>query len=340
MKTLLYRAASSRFSPFPRILGSRRRESLGFLVLHGVHSEEFEQIAVPPSSSIPISSFESNLRALKKKFTVVSIDHGLEMLNGTRQWKDDCVVLTFDDSLKCTAEIAAPLLEKYGVPATVYLSTDIIDTPYAYWWLRLDYAIRSWDGLEENIEMPDGTVIEMTYSNRLDCLRRFKSQMRQSPADIRDAWVSTAEEQLGMAIGEKIMERYPYATPLSWDDVRKLTSAGFTVGCHTASHPNLTLLDDAELKFEIQHSRSRIETETDAKCSHFCYPYGLHSAEVVHAVERVGFESAVTTIGPGWNRADAKRSRLKRFNYTRVPEKLPYVLYGISNLAQRLQLRG
>ena len=56
----------------------------------------------------PKKSFIANLKSLSRHYTVISLADAVEMLKGVRPWRSRMAVLTFDDSLDCTARIAAP----------------------------------------------------------------------------------------------------------------------------------------------------------------------------------------------------------------------------------------
>ena len=48
------------------------------------------------------------------------------------------VVLTFDDGYADNLHQALPLLERFGVPATVFVSTGFLDSPREMWWDELE----------------------------------------------------------------------------------------------------------------------------------------------------------------------------------------------------------
>lgn len=61
---------------------------------------------------------------------------------------------------------------------------------------------------------------------------------------------------------------------LTWDDCRRMTEAGMTIGSHSAGHVHLRDLSDAEAMAELKRSRDAIEQGTGAPCRHFCCPFG------------------------------------------------------------------
>jgi peptidoglycan/xylan/chitin deacetylase (PgdA/CDA1 family) len=85
--------------------------------------------------------------------------------------------------------------------------------------------------------------------------------------------------------------RYELAT-LGWDELRALASAGTEIYSHTASHPHLPLLSDAELRFELGSSRERLVDEMGRPCPFLAYPFGEHDARVRAAAQAAGYEAA------------------------------------------------
>ena len=77
-----------------------------------------------------------------------------------------------------------------------------------------------------------------------------------------------------------------------------MIAAGWEVGAHTITHPDLTTVDDAALKREIDGSRALLQRRLDVPVNAFCYPAGRNDARVRAAVEAAGFVTA-TTVEPG-----------------------------------------
>lgn len=79
-------------------------------------------------------------------------------------------------------------------------------------------------------------------------------------------------------------------------DVRRLLAAGWELGAHTITHPDLRTLDDAALEREVAGSRAEIRRRFRVPVDFFCYPAGRYDDRVIAAVRRAGFLSATTTI--------------------------------------------
>jgi peptidoglycan/xylan/chitin deacetylase (PgdA/CDA1 family) len=85
---------------------------------------------------------------------------------------------------------------------------------------------------------------------------------------------------------------------LTAHQVRSMIAAGWEVGAHTLTHPDLTTVDDAALEREIAGSRELLQRRLGVPVTAFCYPAGRNDARVRAAVRAAGFTTA-TTVEPG-----------------------------------------
>jgi peptidoglycan/xylan/chitin deacetylase (PgdA/CDA1 family) len=81
-------------------------------------------------------------------------------------------------------------------------------------------------------------------------------------------------------------------------DVRKMIEAGWELGSHSMTHPDLTTLDAARLEREVAGSRRILSRRFDAPVDNFSYPSGSYDETVISAVHRAGYRGAQTEI-PG-----------------------------------------
>jgi peptidoglycan/xylan/chitin deacetylase (PgdA/CDA1 family) len=77
--------------------------------------------------------------------------------------------------------------------------------------------------------------------------------------------------------------------------VRRVLAAGWELGAHTLTHPDLTKVGAARLRREVGGSADAIASLFGVRPAFFCYPYGHLDARVEAAVRRAGFLAATTT---------------------------------------------
>lgn len=78
-------------------------------------------------------------------------------------------------------------------------------------------------------------------------------------------------------------------------EVRRLIAAGWEVASHSATHPDLTQIDDAALRREVTGSRATLQRLLHVPVAFFCYPSGRLDDRVVAAVRAAGYSGATTT---------------------------------------------
>jgi peptidoglycan/xylan/chitin deacetylase (PgdA/CDA1 family) len=106
---------------------------------------------------------------------------------------------------------------------------------------------------------------------------------------------------------------------LSWDAIASIAAAGFEIGGHTATHPDLRFVSGAALEHEIGASKRTIAERAGASVTTFAYPYGSISREA-HDIARRNYGAAFGTV-LGTARLNQDRYQLPRIDmyYYRNP---------------------
>lgn len=87
---------------------------------------------------------------------------------------------------------------------------------------------------------------------------------------------------------------------LTWEQIKRIDGRGFEIGSHTCSHPpDLKLLYEDELHYEIETSKGILESVLGHKVESFCYPKGRFDERAVQIVAQAGYLRARTTAGIG-----------------------------------------
>lgn len=108
---------------------------------------------------LPASLFDEQMARLAASGRSTSLDRALDLLaapdppSGCERGHDP-VVVTFDDGTSDLAEVAAPILQRHGIPATLYVATDFVErghpfpddgTPLSWAALRDLHAEGDWE---------------------------------------------------------------------------------------------------------------------------------------------------------------------------------------------------
>lgn len=101
------------------------------LIYHRVGGGSGTEVDLSPEA------FDEQMAWLAASGRAVTLDAAVDMLDpatagGAVPPPDDPVVVTFDDGTADLADVATPILQRHGVPATVYLATRFIDEGIAF----------------------------------------------------------------------------------------------------------------------------------------------------------------------------------------------------------------
>jgi peptidoglycan/xylan/chitin deacetylase (PgdA/CDA1 family) len=231
-------------------------------------------------------------RLRRTDHALVSLDELREALTRGRTPRAKLVTMTFDDGYVDAYTTILPLMKSYGVPFTVYLTTDFPDRRLAPWWYLLEARLAR------------SRVLQLRIG------RRHLARPVETPQQIEAVFAEagalfdagTAEDRWALALevfGAEEVAKAMDALFLSWDQVRDLAAHPLvTIGAHTVRHAALKLLPLEEARWEMAESRRRIEARIAKPVRHFAYPYGFASlvGEREYRLAReCGFDTAVTT---------------------------------------------
>ncbi|HEV2719698.1 MAG TPA: polysaccharide deacetylase family protein [Thermoanaerobaculia bacterium] len=214
--------------------------------------------------------------------------------------KRGSVAVTFDDGYADNVEIAAPLLEAYSVPATIFVATGYCTAGRELWWDELERLLLP--ASDWNVEMRhDPTPQHRAY-------RELSATLRNAPVAERDRVLAELRVRAGISAAARATHR-----PLTVAQLRAI-GGPLTVGAHTVWHPQLSALPPAEQRSEIVESKRQLEAWTGKRVTSFAYPFGGandFSDDAVRFAREAGFELACANV-PGTVRASTSRFALPR----------------------------
>ena len=257
------------------------------LAYHGIVDEQSAGW-VDPAYATHVLQFEQHIAYLKETKNVVSISELGEMLRNNTPPPRGTVAITFDDGYLSVLTHAAPILKKYGLPATVLLATGYVDRCenqwvdelYGIFFHRTQNTLR-WAG--HTVDLSSPTARDTLY-HQLVCELKEASSI-----DERRARLTDVQSQL------KPTGKPPRLT-LSWDDARDLQRRypNILIGCHSVDHFDLTRCSAKQLEREITQSAQHLRDHLGLDSPLFSYPYGEVDEHVVAAVAKGGFRLAMT----------------------------------------------
>ncbi|MGL4593410.1 MAG: polysaccharide deacetylase family protein [Thermoguttaceae bacterium] len=285
-----------------------RKRSVGnrLLVLcyHSVISDDAPN---DPRTNIAVtrSQFERQMSILRRKWTPISLADIASCLEKSAPLPKNAIHVTFDDGFRNNLTLAAPILQQYEIPATVFLTAGLIGTTKLLWsqeveerhlalsiQMQKDAEIELQKKLQKELE----EILEQKIKKKLQKLQLELPDVKSeeiSPETISDfqpfsvkslgelkrisqlermAYIDQLRQTTTLSIDSKWQqELYEF---LNWDEVRNLHQMGISIGAHSMTHPILTSLDSTSLHQELSKSKTRIERELGESCLAIAYPNG------------------------------------------------------------------
>lgn len=209
------------------------------------------------------------------------------------------VAVTFDDGYGDNFVNAYPLLAAAQIPATIFVTSEPIDSRQEFWW----------DELERVVLAP------MSFPALLRCSMRageFAWSLNGVEDQPRAYWAlyhalkplapderAAALQQLGRWANAAPADRAAYRA-MTRTELAEIVNGGLVeIGGHTRNHPQLAALPVDAQRAEIVGGKRRLEELIGSPLKAFAYPYGQatdFTEETTVIVRAAGFGMALTTI--------------------------------------------
>ncbi len=325
---------------FYYILKFINRRKIRILMYHGVDDRQTDFILDDPFLIISIKNFEEQIKYLSRSYNIMSAHEMAAHIKKKIPFPPNSAVITFDDGVKNNFVNAFPILQKYNVKATVFLTADYIDTLKINWSNKFYYFVKK-ISLSEFVE--EFKKAFPAYSNLIEKVDQ-KSTIEninfilkyKVDDDIREKFIQGLYNKFRIEISkEEIKDLY-----LTWKEVKKMADAGISFGSHTSTHPVLSVLDYEKAEREIASSKKNIEIKLNKKIDLFAYPYGnkgSFDSNTKKILAGYNFLCAVSTI-EGFDNLNSDLYELKRISI--VDEPFYYFklrIEGFEGLIEKIQ---
>lgn len=278
------------------------------LVYHRIDDGRLDpfRLAVSPSD------FDHQMKTLSRDACPLGLTEFAIAL-AERRLPRRAVAVTFDDGYADNLHVAQPTLRAYGIPATLFVTTDFLDRPSAMWWDEMAAILLETPSLPSRLELelPGGAYAAAVDDNEADALARCRSWTSyQTPRGARTRIfrdlshrfrdLTAAEQEAAVralrAWSGRGGDRGPRAM-LTVAELRRIAADGvFDIGAHTRSHRRLGALSPEQQQAEIAGSKQVLEAMLGRSVTSFAYPYGgedCYTALSMNIVAAAGFDRAV-----------------------------------------------
>lgn len=297
----------------PKVLSVDSGKRLSILIYHRVlESIDYMRPGIPD-----VASFNWQMELISRYFQPLSLSEALARLDeGDLPPRAICV--TFDDGYADNLLQALPVLQRWNVPATVYVSSGFLDGGRMW----NDSVIEAFTACKKNtVYLPElgfDRIDISTPEKRLEACYNVIKKIKYLQPKPRLAQVDDICRALGnTTLSDSLM--------LTRQQLRVLSNAHVEIGNHTVSHPVLSAVDDDTVVKELKENTRDIQEVIHKPVRHFAYPNGIPGTDFYehhrNIIKNLGFESAVTTE---WGVSDLSTDRwaLPRFTpWDQTPQR-------------------
>lgn len=223
---------------------SNRKDSILSIYGHDQKRKPFEQLVV---------------WLIRKGYRFINPEELFLYVSGKKALDEKMVWLSFDDGWRSNYDNVFPVLKKYNIPATIFVSTKGIADGY-YWFTR-------------------------AYQNRKSSLYN----------EVDDLWKMSNYERV--KIIQQLPPYHGKRSTMNAKEIKEMTESGLVWwGNHTHDHVMNDNCTDEELTEEIEKCSCIMNEITSKDCSFiYSYPNGNHDDKTVSILKRMNFKMAVTT---------------------------------------------
>lgn len=286
----------------PLLLNTRGKQRLSVLIYHRVVPEHDPMRPYEPTVEV----FDWQMRLLREFFNPLPLLGAIDRMQAG-DLPERAVCVTFDDGYADNAMCALPILQRYSIPATMFVSTGFLNGG-RMWNDSIIEALRFVAGDQLDLdELGLGRFELSAFGERIHAAESIIGAIKHRDPDDRMALVREIEKRVDSLPGDLMMTD---------EQVRSLARGGMTIGAHTVNHPILSSVTDDVAREEILSSKDYLESLVQDEVRLFAYPNGRpeldYSAGHPGMVREIGFKAAVSTHW-GVGTAESDRYQLPRF---------------------------
>lgn len=274
---------------------------------------------------VSTDQFDDQMKFIRRKMNPIALSTAMKLLQVDDPLPPKSIVVTFDDGYANNLLYGQEIIDRYSIPATIFLATDHISNMEFFHFDKrrcLEFWIK--EGLIDNPAdidlfnaLPDYKTTSIVEHNKL----------------LNQLWLKSKDN---ITIDQKRL-----LIPLSWDQVKN-GSKLFEWGAHTCSHAILSQLTAEQRQNEIGESIKEIQQHIGSSFVPFSYPNGtandFGAIDIKFLLESEA-SCAVTTL-PGNNSSATPIYQLKRNRSISIQHTQAIFEAELSGIMQILKNRG
>ena len=310
-----------------------RRRRLLILCYHGISKYDEHQWS---DLYISPEMFRHRLELLVRfRCNILSLSQAvLQLRNGTLP--DRAVVLTFDDGFHDFSTVAFPIVQSFGFPVTLYLTTYYVEFNRPVFDPMCGYLL--WKGREKRqLEWPEvfgSPVSVLDEESREGAGAKIQNFAKTKKLSGREKDLILSELATRLDIDYEGLCRKRIMHLINPAEARELAAQGVDIQYHTHRHREYRTRE--RMFSELHDNQRRIVAFTSSEPRHFCYTGGFYLPQHPKFLKEYGMLTA-TTCRPGLCTGSSDQMTLPRLVDTAALSELEFRawLAGTASLLPR-----
>ena len=292
-----------------------------FIMYHYVR--DLQNSKFPKIKGIDFSDFITQIKYLKKKYRVISIE---DFINNNFSKNDKNCVLTFDDGYIDHYDFVFPTLLKENIKGSFFTAVDtvkenkLLDVNIIHIILASEKEDKIFERINYHFQKIDSSNKLSKYIGEINTKSRYDTKttivikrLLQTvlPLNIRNKICRLLLEDF-VEEDEISLSKSLY---MSQTQIKEMISNGMHFGSHGKSHFWFSSLDKTEQEKEIISSINFLDYLYDKDhVLTMCYPYGDFNEDTLSLLKKYNFKLALTTIPNTYNKENHNLFEIPRWD--------------------------
>lgn len=273
--------------------GVLKRPPILVLMYHRVDNESDKKME---QFTVSLSNFEQQMQWIKTHFPVIKLKENWSTV------KKASVVITFDDGYANNFINALPILEKYNIPATLFITTLNINKNEEFWWDKLASLYE---------KLPSEFYMFSTFDlvNKIEYpLSKIKKHFSSMPPDLIMEKIAALEKF--NFIENSVRPNY---FSLNKQQLKSLNENDLIdIGIHTHQHIPFEYLSDEEQLKELNASKAIMSSHGVEFIPFLALPNGSYTDKTLAVTKKAGFEALLLANNYYSSHFNKQKQRINR----------------------------
>lgn len=223
--------------------------------------------------------FHNIIESLVKNYHIIGLNELEEYYYNNKSIKNSCHI-TIDDGDLTFYKNAFPIIKKFNIPVSMYVSP-LIATERKNFWFQ---EIRGYDAIKL------GDIMAREYNYKVDHqgMNDIKSFLKTLQIDDILRIIKLYQKETATPAKE--------AMNMDEKQLYEVSNSGLVdIGAHTLNHPRLINENDQTASYEISESIDRLSSILNKEIKYFVYPNGDYGEREISILKSKGIKLAFTT---------------------------------------------